>query len=163
MAIRHAEPLRQLGQQPVPAPVVAPEGALELDAEAVWAKIWARRRATAAARAPAWRGDRRRAQPERQTSPAAWLERLRARLGSPSSGSGGRRLGPALGAQRRVGQCEAVSARQRFSRPARLAQEREMGAVIERQLRARDRPDTERLEGVRHLHGAVQAVVVCES
>ena len=38
-----------------------------------------------------------------------------------------------------------------------------MGAVIERQLRARDRPDTERLQGMRHLHGAVKPVVVCES
>jgi hypothetical protein len=37
-----------------------------------------------------------------------------------------------------------------------------MGAVVERQLRARDRADPERLQGVRHLHGAVEAVVVCQ-
>ena len=37
-----------------------------------------------------------------------------------------------------------------------------MGAVVERELRARDRPDAERLQRVRHLHGAVEAVVVGE-
>ena len=35
-----------------------------------------------------------------------------------------------------------------------------MGAVVERQLGARDRPDPERLQRLRHLHGAVQPVVV---
>ena len=35
-----------------------------------------------------------------------------------------------------------------------------MGAVVERQLGARDRADPERLERLRHLHGAVEAVVV---
>ena len=35
-----------------------------------------------------------------------------------------------------------------------------MAAVVERQLGARDRADPERLEGMRHLHGAVEAVVV---
>ena len=35
-----------------------------------------------------------------------------------------------------------------------------MGAVVERELGARDRPDPERLQRLRHLHGAVQAVVV---
>ena len=35
-----------------------------------------------------------------------------------------------------------------------------MGAVVERQLGARDRADPERLERMRHLHGAVEAVVV---
>ena len=37
-----------------------------------------------------------------------------------------------------------------------------MGAVVERQLGARDRPDPERLQRMRHLHGAVEAVVVGE-
>jgi hypothetical protein len=35
-----------------------------------------------------------------------------------------------------------------------------VSAVVERQLRARDRADPERLQGVRHLHGAVEPVVV---
>ena len=35
-----------------------------------------------------------------------------------------------------------------------------MGAVVERELGARDRPDPERLQRLRHLHGAVQPVVV---
>ena len=35
-----------------------------------------------------------------------------------------------------------------------------MAAVVERQLRAGDRPDPERLQRVRHLHGAVKPVVV---
>ena len=35
-----------------------------------------------------------------------------------------------------------------------------MRAVVERQLGARDRPDPERLQRLRHLHGAVQPVVV---
>ncbi len=35
-----------------------------------------------------------------------------------------------------------------------------MGAVVERQLGARDRADPERLQRVRHLHGAVEPVVV---
>ena len=35
-----------------------------------------------------------------------------------------------------------------------------MGAVVERDLRSRDRPHPERLQRVRHLHGAVQPVVV---
>jgi hypothetical protein len=37
-----------------------------------------------------------------------------------------------------------------------------VGAVVERELGARDRADAERLQRVRHLHGAVEAVVVCE-
>jgi hypothetical protein len=43
---------------------------------------------------------------------------------------------------------------------ARLAQEREVGAVVERDLRARDRPHAERLQRLCHLHRAVKPVVV---
>ncbi len=35
-----------------------------------------------------------------------------------------------------------------------------MAAVVERQLGARDRPHAERLQRLRHLHGAVEPVVV---
>ena len=37
-----------------------------------------------------------------------------------------------------------------------------MGAVVERQLGARDRADPERLQRMRHLHGAVEPVVICQ-
>jgi hypothetical protein len=43
-----------------------------------------------------------------------------------------------------------------------LAQEREVRAVVERQLGPCERPDAERLCGLRKLHRAVQAVVVGE-
>jgi hypothetical protein len=45
---------------------------------------------------------------------------------------------------------------------ARLAQEREVRAVVERDLGAGDRPHAERLQRLRHLHGAVKPVVVGE-
>ena len=80
-------------------------------------KIRARRRATTAACRPASTREAtapRRAQPERQTSPAA--------CGSSASSEAGLAVERVLAAaasvqpraQRRVGQCEAVSARQRF-------------------------------------------------
>ena len=84
-------------------------------------KIASSRRATAAA--SAWRPAStreatapRRAQPERHTSPPACGSSASSEmLGSPSSGSW--RPPPSVQpsrAQRRVGQCDAVIARQRF-------------------------------------------------
>ena len=43
-----------------------------------------------------------------------------------------------------------------------LAEEREVRAVVERQLGTGERPDPERPRGLRQLHRAVQAVVVRE-
>ena len=43
-----------------------------------------------------------------------------------------------------------------------LAQQREVVAVVERQLGAGERSDAERLSGLSELHRAVEAVVVCE-
>jgi hypothetical protein len=37
-----------------------------------------------------------------------------------------------------------------------------VGAVVERHLGAGDRTDPERLQRLRHLHGAVEPVVICQ-
>ena len=114
------------------------------------------RRATAAA--PGWSPASTRpatapsrAQPERHTSPSALLLDLLERrlLGWSSSGSWpGRRPARTPGAgsvqpsraQRRVRQWAAVISRQRLVYPCRrLAQEGEVGAVVERQLGSGDR------------------------
>ena len=73
----------------------------------------------------------------------------------------GHRLGPALArpaARGPVGGREQA-AEIRVAR-AVLAQQREMAAVVERDLSARDRPEPERLQRLGHLHGAVKPVVV---
>ena len=164
----HPQPLGELGQQAVAAPVVAPERALELDPEAVGAED---------AEEPAGRGRGLRVAPRlhargHRAAPRAArqahepggvrLERLQrdARLAvervlAPAA------LGPALARPAASGPVrggeDAAEVRVAL---ARLAQERDVGAVPERQLGARDRADPERLEGMRHLHGAVEAVVV---
>ena len=91
----HSEPLGQLGEQPVAAAVVAPEGALELDAEAVGAEDRAAAGApTAAASACSPRLDARghravaRAAGQADEPLGVALDVRRARCcGSPSSGS----------------------------------------------------------------------------
>ena len=74
---RHPEPLGQLREQPVAAPVVAPEGPLELDPEAVGPegaqqapRDRGRARMVAAPRSRAATAPSP-AQPDRQTSPSA--------------------------------------------------------------------------------------------
>ena len=158
---RHPEPLGQLAEQAVAAAVVAGEGPLELHAEALRPE-GPQQPARDRGRGPGWSPASTRlatapsrAQPERHTSPSACCSiSSSVTLGSPSSGSWpGRRPARTPGAgsvqpsraQRRVRQWAAVISRQRFVYPwRRLAQERQVGAVVERQLGAGDRPHPER-------------------
>ena len=173
---RHPEPLGQLGEEAVAVPVVAGEGALELDPEALRAEGPQQpardggRAGMVACLDPA--GHRAVAGAARQADePLGVLLDLlerdvrlpveRVLAGPPAGAHAGCRLGPALacpapGAPVGAGDQPAEV---RVAR-ARLAQERDVAAVVERQLRAGDRPHVERAQRPRHLHGAVQPVVV---
>ena len=164
----HPQPLGESRQPAVAGQVVAPQRALELDPEAIAAEGGRR----AAARAPRQtelpEADGRpparskipasapsRAQPERQTSPlGAALERFERERG----GEGSRARAP--GRVRRAPPSAAGRdcASPRPTRPAGSG-----GNAVrpsDRQLRADDRPDPERLGRLGELHRAPDAVVV---
>ena len=174
----NSEALGQLAEELVAAPVVAPVGALELDAQAVGAEDpqqapGGRGGARVVTRLDA-RGHRAVARATRQADEplgAAFdvgerharllVERVLAR--APAVGDLSRGIRPALaGPAARVpvrGCDQPAEVRVAL---ARLAQQGQVSAVVERELGARDRPHPERLERLRHLHGAVQPIVVCQ-
>ena len=146
-----AEVAGELSQRGDAAGVAAFVRALELDVEAVppeRCRERARLRSGRASPSPC------RAQPERQTRPSAFAS-------SDSSGSaGGRGSAPCLrpGARVRLGEQPAevrVALR-------RLDEQGDVGAALECDLRAGDRPEAERLRRVGELERAVDAVVVGE-
>ena len=121
---------------------------LELDEEPVLAED---RRQLAPRRSVRVPRDRRRAQPDRQTSPSLSSAN---RCRSSEGGSRLRRLGPSPGMRRGEQPAEIrVPAR-------RLDEQRHVRPVRERHLRAGDRAHAERLRRVRELERAVDAVVV---
>ena len=173
---RHPEPLGQLAEQAVAAAVVAGEGPLELYAQALRPEgpqqpARDRGRAGMVARLhPAGHRAVTGAAREAHEPLGVVLDLLERHgrlvvervLGGPPSGAhAGRRLGPALA---RPAPGAPVG---RGDQPAevriplaRLAQEREVGAVVERELRSGDRAHPEGAQRARHLHCAVKAVVV---
>jgi hypothetical protein len=168
----HGTPLGQLGQQPVAAAVGAPVGPLQLHAEAVGAEggpeaAPEQRGLAVLARldAPCQHAVARAARQAHEALRVA-LDLLQRQLGLALDRILARpavlvRLVPAEAhpaARVRVG-LRDQPAEVRVAGAA-LAQEREVRAVVERQLGARDRPDPKRLERLSGLHGAVQPVVV---
>ena len=172
----HAEALGQLGQQPVAAAVVAPEGALELHAKAIGTEDAqqppGRRRGAGVVPGLHARGHRAVAgaarqahQPLRaaldvgQRDARLLVDRVLARTAAVDDLGGGVRPAlarPAPGMPMRGGDQPA----QVGVALAGLAQEGEVAAVVERDLGAGDRPHPERLERLGHLHGPVEPVVI---
>ena len=172
----HAEALGQLAEQPVAAPVALPVGPLQLDAKAIGPEDAQqppghRGRARMVARLHA-RGHRAVAGAARQADEpgraALDLGQRHARLlverilpRPPAVDHLRRGVRPALARPApRVPVRGGDQPAEVGVALARLAQQREMAAVVERELGAGDRPDAERLEGVGHLHRPVQPVVV---
>ncbi len=165
---RHTKPLGQLREQLVAAAVVAPVGALELYAEAVGAEggeeaagdccsFWVLSLFDSRSHGAIAGASR-----EAHEAVGVLLERLKADRGLPVD----RVLPPAAldpslaRPAPRVPVGRGDQAAEVGVAHARLAQEREVRPVVERQLGARDRPHAERLQRLGHLHGPVQAVVV---
>ncbi len=152
---RHPEPLGELGEQAVATTVAACERPLKLDPEAIRperAQETARdRRGGRVLRALDARGHGAASRAAREADEAIGvaLDLLEAHP---------RRLGSGRLARALVG-LRDQAAEVAVPRPV-LAEEREVVAVVERQLGARDRADAERPRRAGELHGAVQAVVV---
>ncbi len=153
----HPKPFGQFGEQPVAAAVVAGQRALQLDAEALG--------------------------PERPQEPLGHLRSSRVltpleprRHGAVARAAGEadeplgvalevgkrdlRRLGFAGGHRPRPGVGHRQEPAEVAVALARLAEHRQVVAVVERQLTARDRLDAKACARPRMLHRAVQSVVV---
>ena len=165
---RHPEPLGELAQQAIAAPVVAGEGPLELDAEAL--------RPEGPQQSASDRGGGR---------VVARLDPARHRAVAGAAGEADEPLGVLLDLAERdarlsvervlAGACRhvrRVPARSSPPRPAagapmgrgdqpaevrvalaRLTEQRQVRAVVERELGSGDRTHPERTQGLRHLHG----------
>ena len=147
-----AEVLGEVAQEAEPARVSALERALELDVEALPPECARepRRRVRIEEPETAARAAREADEPLVQLGDGLERDRRRQRLAVLSPRSAGPRM-------RRRQQAAEV----RVAAP-RLDEQRDVRAAVERDLRARDRADAERLRRVRELERAVDAVVVRE-
>ncbi len=169
----HFEPLGQLGQQPVAPAVVAPEGPLELDPEALrpkGAQEPSRPRSRLDGPVVHQTGHSTVARAARQADDPL---RVLLEVGERDAGLLVERVLPGPDARARPLPAHPLArpaarprvrtrdqaTEVRVARPG-LAEQRHVRAVVERELGARDRPDAVGLERLGHLHGAVEPVVV---
>jgi hypothetical protein len=160
----HPQPLRQLGEQAVAAEVAAGEGALELHPQAVGAEDPEQllagghrsgRRGAVARRRPFHRRCKHAvARATGETDQALGMV-----LHVGERDAGGKRLPASTSLSRALVRAGDQPAEVAVA-GAVPAQEGEVAPVVQREFRARDGHQAQRLRGLRELHRAVQAVVV---